>query len=103
VRQRSVQTRHELHDNHDGMSECGDAYQSDDVRMTVLLQRVSLLQECQFHLVSELLTTCLHGDRETRRPHTTTKHFTELTLDTTTTDVLTTTTSNPLDITSNNH
>ena len=66
------------------MSECSDANQSDDVLMTVLLQRVSLLQECQFHVVSELLTTSLHGDRETRRPHATTKHFTKLTLDGTT-------------------
>ena len=74
-------TGNKLHDNHDGVSQRRDADQRDNVRVRVALQRVTLLQECQLHIIRQLLATCLHGDCQARRPQPTTVHLTKLTLE----------------------
>ena len=74
-------TGNKLHDNHDGVPERRDADQRDNVWVCVALQRVTLLQECQLHIIRQLLATCLHGDCQARRPQPTTVHLAKLTLE----------------------
>jgi len=58
-------TGYKLHDDHNGMSKCSDSDQLDNVRVVVLLESMSFLQERQLHIVVKFLSTRLDRHRET--------------------------------------
>lgn len=56
-------TRNKFHDNHDWMPLSHEANEANDVRVIILFEDASLLQELGLDFVTELLVASLDGNR----------------------------------------